>query len=63
MVLKTKSISVLNAIMMMTSRDESRLNYLWAAKYVYNFKLDQEELDELSELQEKYYGRSQGTSV
>ena len=44
--------------MMMTSRDESRLNYLWAAKYVYNFKLDQEELDELSELQEKYYGRS-----
>ena len=42
----------------MSDRDQHRLNYLWVAKYVYQFKLDQEELDELDELTEKYRGRT-----
>lgn len=43
---------------MMSERDQHRLNYLWAAKYTYQFKLDQEELDELDDLMKEYHGRS-----
>ena len=44
---------------MMSDRDQDRLNYLSAAKYVYQIPLDQEEQDELDELFEKErHGRS-----
>lgn len=42
----------------LSDRDTHRLNYLWAAKYVWQFNLDDEELAELAELEEKYRGRS-----